>query len=85
MPYRVFIEKKAAKVLEKINEPDYSRVKNAILDLGRNPRPLGFIKLKGREGYRIREGDYRIIYDIIDQVLRVNVVIIGHRKDIYRN
>ena len=84
MPYKVHIEKKAAKVLETINEPDYSRVKKAILDLGYNPRPVGFIKLKGRKGFRIREGDYRIIYDIFDQILRVNVVTIGHRKDVYK-
>jgi len=84
MPYKVHIEKKAAKVLEKINEPDYSHVKKAILNLANNPRPAGFQKLKGRKGFRIREGDYRIIYDIIDQILRVNVVTIGNRKDVYR-
>jgi len=84
MPYKVHIEKKAAKFLEKINEPDYSRVKKAILSLGNNPRPDGFRKLKGRDGFRIREGNYRIIYDIIDQILRVNVVTVGHRKDVYK-
>ena len=84
MPYRVEIEKRAAKTLESINEPDYSRLKSAILNLEKNPRPLGYRKLKGREAYRITVGNYRIIYEIIDNVLFVNVLLIGHRKDIYR-
>ena len=84
MLYIVHIEKRAAKVLETVNEPDYSRIKKAILDLGANPRPAGFRKLKGRKGFIIREGDYRIIYDILDQILRVNVIAVGHRKNVYR-
>jgi mRNA interferase RelE/StbE len=84
MLYKVEIEKKAGKVLEKINEPDYSRIKKAILDLRNNPRPAGFKKLKGKNGYRIREGNHRIIYDIFDQILRVNVLTVGHRKDVYK-
>jgi mRNA interferase RelE/StbE len=84
MPYKVEVEKKAAKSLENINEPDYSRLKKAILDLRNDPRPIGFRKLKGRKGFRIREGDYRIIYDIFDKILRVNVVTVGHRKDVYK-
>jgi mRNA interferase RelE/StbE len=51
--------------------------------LANDPRPPGCKKLKGRDGYRIRVGDYRIIYQIIDDVLVVNVVALGHRKDIY--
>jgi mRNA interferase RelE/StbE len=84
MAYKVEIERTAAKALEKINEPDYNRIKMAILNLANNPRPYGYIKLKGREAYRISVGTYRIIYEIIDNVLRISVIAIGHRKDIYR-
>jgi mRNA interferase RelE/StbE len=48
-----------------------------------NPRPHGCKKLKGRNGYRIRKGIYRIIYDVYDNVLTVEVIALGHRKDIY--
>ena len=81
--YQLFIEKQVEKQLEKIAEPHYSAVKRAILDLASNPRPFGYKKLKGRLGYRIRQGDYRIIYDINDDILTVYVVAAGHRKDIY--
>ncbi len=57
----VRIEKAVAKSLRKIYEPFYTKIKSAILDLGKNPRPPGYIQLKGCEGYRIRVGDYRII------------------------
>ena len=81
--YRITIKKRAIKVLEKINEPYYSNIKETIYSLAENPRPKGFKKLKGREGYRIRVADYRIIYDIFDHVLLVDVIDLGHRKDIY--
>jgi mRNA interferase RelE/StbE len=54
-----------------------------FIRLANDPRPAGCKKLKGRDGYRIRVGDYRIIYQIIDHVLVVEVVALGHRKDIY--
>ena len=81
--YQLLIEKHAQKQLEKIPEPDYSRIKKCILDLAENPRPVGCKKLKGRNGYRIRQGNYRIIYDINDYVLTVYIFAAGHRKDIY--
>jgi len=83
MPYQVTIKPKAVKALEKINDPDYSSIKKAIYSLAGNPRPHGYKKLKGRDGYRIRIGDYRIIYDVFDNILTVDVVALGHRKDIY--
>jgi len=81
--YKVKIEKKAVKKLAKIPPPYYSKIKNAILDLADNPQPSGCKKLKGREGYRIRIGDYRVIYEIIDDVLFVNVLDLGSRGGIY--
>lgn len=82
MPYQLTIKPKAVKALEKINEPNYSNIKAAIYSLADNPRPIGYIKLKGRDGYRIRVAD-RIIYNIFDKILTVEVVNLGHRKDIY--
>jgi len=81
--YQVRVERKAQKELSKIPEPYYSNIKTAILDLGNDPRPKGCKKLKGRDGYRVRVADYRIIYEIQDSVLLVDVVDLGHRKDIY--
>jgi mRNA interferase RelE/StbE len=81
--YQLLIGKQVQKQLEKIPEPDYSRLKKSILNLAENPRPTGCKKLKGRNGYRIRQGDYRIIYEINDHVLTVYVLATGHRKDIY--
>jgi mRNA interferase RelE/StbE len=81
--YKIRIEKAVQKTLEKINEPYYSKIKTAILNLSKNPRPAGYKKLKGREGFRIRVADYRIIYEIFDDILSVDVIDLGHRKDIY--
>ena len=82
--YKLRIEKAVQKALEKINEPYYSKIKTAILNLAKNPRPAGYKKLKGREGFRIRVADYRIIYDVFDDILQVDVIDLGHRKDIYQ-
>jgi mRNA interferase RelE/StbE len=82
--YKVRLERKAQKNLTKVPEPYYSNIKTALLDLGKNPRPPGFIKLKGRDAFRIRVADYRIIYEIQDAILLVDVVDLGHRKDIYK-
>lgn len=83
MTYKVTLKKQAIKALEKINEPYYSNIKEAIYGLANNPRPSGCKKLRGRDGYRVRVADYRIIYDIFDDVLTVDVIALGHRKDIY--
>jgi mRNA interferase RelE/StbE len=83
MTYKLNFRASAFKALEKINEPNYSKIKKAIFDLVQNPRPYGYKKLEGRDGYRLRVGDYRIIYDIIDQELIIDVIDLGHIKDIY--
>jgi mRNA interferase RelE/StbE len=83
MTYNVSLKKRAIKALVKINEPYYSNIKEALYNLTNNPRPLGYKKLKERDGYRIRVADYRIIYDISDDVLSVDVIDLGHRKEIY--
>jgi mRNA interferase RelE/StbE len=83
MVYSVNFSRQAYKDLEKINEPFYTPIKQAILNLTENPRPQGCKKLVGRDGYRIRIGNYRVIYEIFDTELLVDVIAIGHRKDIY--
>jgi mRNA interferase RelE/StbE len=82
--YKVTLAKRAIKALEQINEPYYSELKAAIYALADDPRPNGYRKLKGRQGYRARVGHYRIIYTINDHMLTVEVIDLGHRKDIYR-
>ncbi len=84
MAYRVVLRRQAIKALEEIDEPFYSRIKTAIYDLADDPRPPGYKKIRGREGYRIRVANYRILYEIDDQVLLVDVIDVGHRRDIYR-
>ncbi|MES2377363.1 MAG: type II toxin-antitoxin system RelE/ParE family toxin [Bacteroidota bacterium] len=81
--YKITISKTAQKQLDKLADNLASRLIENIYALAKEPRPAGCKKLKGREGYRIRVGDYRIIYQIIDDVLVVNVIALGHRKDIY--
>jgi len=83
MSYQITIRKRAIKILEDISEPYYSKIKKAIYSLANNPRPPGCKKLKGRNGYRIRIADYRIIYEILDDALIIDVITLGHRKDIY--
>lgn len=83
MPYQLTIRPKAVKALEKIDEPDYSAIKVAMYSLAENPRPHGYIKLKGRAGYRIRVANYRIIYNVFDNILTVDVVTVGNRRDVY--
>lgn len=83
MAYQIAIKKSAVKSLAKISEPYFSTIKQAIYKLAEDPRPIGYKKLKGREAFRIRVADYRIIYEIEDKILLIDVIAIGHRKDIY--
>lgn len=83
MAYLIQFSNQAYKELEKINEPFYTNIKNAIINLTQNPRPQGCKKLRGRAGYRIRVGNYRVIYDIFDNELIIDIITLGHRKDVY--
>jgi mRNA interferase RelE/StbE len=83
MAYQVALKQKAIKALQSINEPYYSNIKEAIYSLINNPRPQGYKKLKGRDGYRIRVSDYRIIYDTLDELLLVDIIDLGHRRVVY--
>ena len=81
--YTIVLSKKAQNQLDKLSDNIAEPIITAIAGLEENPRPKGCKKLKGREGYRIRTGNYRIIYDIFDTELIVDIITLGHRKDIY--
>jgi len=83
MNYAVSILRRAQKELSQLSSPSFERVCDAIRSLAGNPRPPGCRKLVGREGWRIRVGDYRVIYQIDDPARTVLVLHVGHRRDIY--
>jgi mRNA interferase RelE/StbE len=84
MPYQIIIERTARKEIQKINHADQALIIEAIQNLSNEPRPHGCKKLKGREAWRIRVGDYRVIYEIQDNLLVITVIHAGHRRDIYK-
>jgi mRNA interferase RelE/StbE len=81
--YELQYKKKAIKAPSTINDPYYSSIIEAIESLTQTPRPFGYIKLKGRDGYRIRIGTYRVIYDILDNNLIIEIVNIGSKGGVY--
>ena len=85
MAYRVEIKPKALRALAEVPNPQRRRIVKAIDALAADPRPAGCRKLAGSEDtYRVRVGDYRVVYEIADRIMIVYVVRIGHRKDVYR-
>jgi len=81
--YTIQIKKKALKQLATIAKKDRLRIIAVIELLGQNPLPPKALKLTGRDGYRIRVGDYRIIYTFNSKQLSILVIKIGARKDVY--
>lgn len=85
MNYKIKFAKQAAKQLKALPHQEQQKLKTKIDNLENNPRPSGVVKLSGEENlYRIRVGNYRIIYSIQDAILLILIVKIGHRKDVYR-
>ena len=82
--YKIFFKPSAAKELEKIPSKVLRKVVEKIKGLTLDPRPPGCEKLSGEEKFRIRQGNYRIVYTIEDKKLIVIVVKIGHRRDVYK-
>ena len=82
--YEISIKKSAVKELENIPKKELQKIVKKIKTLSSDPRPQGFQKLSHREQYRIRQGDYRIIYSIEDDDFTVHIIKVGHRKEIYR-
>lgn len=84
MTYRIEYAPAAARALRYLERHTQRRIMAKIQMLQANPRPQSAVKLAGQEAYRIRIGDYRVIYAIADECLVVLVVDIGHRREIYR-
>lgn len=82
--YNILLTKSAAKELESVPTRDRQRIVTRIGTLADNPRPMGCEKLSSDDKYRMRQGDYRILYEIIDAELIVTVVRIGNRREVYR-
>lgn len=84
MRYQVILTKSAQKELDRLPDDIANRILARLAGLATNPRPADVKKLKGRDAWRIRVGDYRVIYEIHDRVLQVIVITVGHRREIYR-
>jgi len=83
--YNISVRKSATKELGNIPKKDLQKIVKRIEKLSNNPRPFGVEKLSSQEKYRIRQGDYRIIYSIQDSEKSIWITKIGHRKEVYRS
>ena len=82
--YEISIIASARKDLDSLDEKVFTQIKNKIISLASNPRPSGSLKLTAEEGYRIRSGNYRILYRIDDKNRMIYIYRIKHRKESYR-
>lgn len=84
MIYTIIITEYATRQLKKVNRQMVAKLKESIAALATDPRPHNYIKLTNVEAYRIRVGNYRIVYEINDNVLTVTVVEVSDRKETYK-
>lgn len=82
--YSIRIKKSAEKEIIKICEADRARVVKKIMLLHSDPRPIGCEKLQGESNYRVRQGDYRVVYEVNDIEKIVRIIKVGHRREVYR-
>lgn len=83
--YEIRIARRAAKSLAALQRRDQQRIRAAIELLAEDPRPPACIAMSGEDSvYRVRVGDFRIVYEVIDDVLVIQVVRVGHRREVYR-
>ncbi|MBU1474531.1 MAG: type II toxin-antitoxin system RelE/ParE family toxin [Acidobacteria bacterium] len=82
--YKIFFRRSVIKELKNVPKKDLQRIMKRIEKLARNPRPQGYEKISGQDHFRIRQGNYRIVYSIQDDELTIWIVKIGHRREIYR-
>lgn len=82
--YKIFVKPSAYKELERLPHKIIKLIAKRVASLAEQPRPNGCEKLSGQEQYRIRQGDYRIVYAIDDQLHTVDIVKTAHRRDVYR-
>ncbi len=85
MSWKIEIARDAHKELERLPAQIQIRISKAILSLEENPFPHGCKKLKNRDGFRIRVGDYRVLYFADTKVKQIVVGVIGHRREVYRD
>jgi mRNA interferase RelE/StbE len=81
--YEIALKPSVLKDVRSIPAKDLHRINERIESLADNPRPQGSVKLSGVEYYRVRSGSYRIVYEIVDTLLVVTVIKVGHRRDVY--
>ena len=84
MRYQVILPRSVQKELDRLPDDVARRIVVRLTGLETNPRPADVKKLKGRDAWRIRVGDYRVIYEIHDRILQIIVITVGHRREIYR-
>ena len=84
MSYQVLLKRSAETELYAFRGSLFDRIKRKLLALEDNPRPFGVQKLHGQEAYRIRVGDYRILYLIDDAARQVHIISVAHRREAYR-
>ena len=82
--YRLTVKKSVTKDFRLIPKDDVRRILKRIEALADDPRPMGCEKLSGQERFRVRQGVYRIVYEIQDEELVIVVVKVGHRREVYR-
>lgn len=82
--YSLLLKKSAERELRKIPKADLQRITQRIKELAATPRPSGSEKLAGQDSYRIRQGDYRIVYTVDDDHKLIDIIKIGHRREVYR-
>jgi mRNA interferase RelE/StbE len=82
--YSLFLKKSAERDLRKIPQTDLQRIIQRIKELAADPRPSSSEKLAGQDSYRIRQGDYRIVYTVDDDQKLIEIIKIGHRREVYR-
>jgi mRNA interferase RelE/StbE len=84
MAYQVIIKHPAEKELDALSNSVRERIVRHLLALEEDPRPAGTKKLQGQDGYRLRVGDYRVLYTVDDRAKQVTIYAVGHRRDVYR-
>ena len=84
MKFQVILPRSVQKELDRLPDEIARRILIRLAGLETDPRPADVKKLKGRDAWRIRVGDYRVIYEIHDRILQVIVITVGHRREIYR-
>jgi mRNA interferase RelE/StbE len=82
--YKIEVRNTARKQILKIPPPHFQRIQTHVNALAQNPRPPDALKLKGETGYRLRVGDYRILYEIDDDEQKIVIYRVRHRRDVYR-